>query len=180
MKINGVVSDVRPNDKGYLVCERVWAAGDTLELAMDMPVHVVADALGNAGRVAVLRGPLVYAVDSSYLPHGRLLDDITLVLDKENPVKNVRVVKDEGSGSVHLVVHVGVLKPATGAGAWREKERYHDLAACAGKRSAEEVTLVPFYEAGNRDPKAYREVVITNSEAATNVTYQVWLPYTCA
>ncbi|MCL5801788.1 MAG: glycoside hydrolase family 127 protein, partial [Gammaproteobacteria bacterium] len=179
LKINGAVSDVQPDGKGYLVCERTWSAGDTVELDMEMPVHVVTDVLGNAGRVAVLRGPLVYAVDASYLPQGRLLDDITLVLNKANPAQGIRVVKDEGSGVVHLVAPAGVLKPAPGAGAWREKERYHDLAACAGKRSAEEVTLVPFYEAGNRDPKAYREVVITNTEAATNVTYQVWLPYTC-
>lgn len=180
LSINGAVSDVQPDAKGYLVLERVWSSGDMVELAMEMPVHVVADELGNPGRVALMRGPLVYAADSSYLPGGRLLDDIVLLLDKENPARGVRVIKDEGTGSVHLIAPSVIVRPALGAGVWREPERYHDLVGCDGERVGEDVTLVPFYEAGNRDPKAYREVVITNSEAATNVTYQVWLPYTCS
>jgi hypothetical protein len=62
---------------------------------------------------------------------------------------------------------------------WKEKERYYDLAACGGERMVRELELVPFLEAGNRDPDNYRDGVSWNIEPARNVTYQVWLPFTC-
>lgn len=54
------------NDRGYLVIDRVWSAGDKVAYTMDMPVEVVkADdrVLANVGRRAIQRGPLVYCVE---------------------------------------------------------------------------------------------------------------------
>ena len=180
LSLNGAPQDVQPDDTGYFAMTRTWAAGDVIELEMDMPARTVVDDLGNVGRAAVMRGPLVYAADSSYLPEGRLLDDVILALDGAEPAKSLQVVGAEND-SVHVVVATVVPQPRTGVGVWKEKERYYSLAACgdAKTREVEDLELVPFFEAGNRDPDSYRDGVSSNVEPATKVTYQVWLPYTC-
>ncbi len=63
---------------------------------------------------------------------------------------------------------------------WREKERYKALTGSAQVETAgtaEEIELIPFYDAGNRDPKNFREGIQPNSETVTHITFQVWLPY---
>ena len=180
LSLNGAPQDVQPDDTGYFAMTRTWAAGDVIELEMDMPARTVVDDLGNVGRAAVMRGPLVYAADSSYLPEGRLLDDVILALDGAEPAKSLQVVGAEND-SVHVVVATVVPQPGTGVGVWKEKERYYDLAACGDAKTleAKDLELVPFFEAGNRDPDSYRDGVSSYAEPATKVTYQVWLPYTC-
>jgi len=177
LKLNGELQEVSVDERGYLVIDRLWRAGDVLDMKMEMPVRVVVDELGNNLRVAFTRGPLVFAADSSYLPERRLLDDIVVLLDAEDPVKNIRVVK--GKDSVHLIVPVVFVNPKKGDAVWKEKERYYELAACDGEETLENIELVPFFEAGNRDPKCYRDGVSRCGEPITNVTYQVWLPYQC-
>jgi uncharacterized protein len=53
--------------KGYAVLKRRWKAGDTVQLSLPMPVRrVVSDdrVAANKGRVAIERGPIVYAIES--------------------------------------------------------------------------------------------------------------------
>jgi DUF1680 family protein len=53
--------------RGYAVLKRRWKAGDTVQLSLPMPVRrVVSDERvgANRGRVALERGPIVYAVES--------------------------------------------------------------------------------------------------------------------
>jgi uncharacterized protein len=53
--------------RGYAVLQRRWNAGDTVELSLPMPVRrVVSDERvgANRGRVALERGPVVYAAES--------------------------------------------------------------------------------------------------------------------
>ena len=54
--------------RGYAVIARVWTPGDTVTLVLPMPVRrVVADArvADTRGKVALERGPLVYAAEWS-------------------------------------------------------------------------------------------------------------------
>jgi uncharacterized protein len=54
-------------DRGYAVLKRRWKAGDTVQLSLPMPVRrVVSDerVAANRGRVALERGPIVYAIES--------------------------------------------------------------------------------------------------------------------
>jgi uncharacterized protein len=54
-------------DKGYAVLKRKWKAGDSVKLSLPMPVRrVVSDdrVTANAGRVALERGPIVYAMEA--------------------------------------------------------------------------------------------------------------------
>jgi DUF1680 family protein len=53
--------------RGYAVLTRRWKAGDTVQLSLPMPVRrVVSDerVAANKGRVALERGPILYAVES--------------------------------------------------------------------------------------------------------------------
>jgi DUF1680 family protein len=54
-------------DGGFAVVDRTWSHGDALELTLPMPVRRVAAhprVENNAGRLAIQRGPLVYAVEA--------------------------------------------------------------------------------------------------------------------
>jgi DUF1680 family protein len=64
-RVNGKDVDVRPV-RGYLPLRRTWAAGDVVELTLPMPVRRVRDVpevWANRGRVALMRGPLVYCLE---------------------------------------------------------------------------------------------------------------------
>jgi hypothetical protein len=53
--------------KGYAVLQRKWRAGDSVTLSLPMPVRRVVShdrVAANAGRVALERGPVVYAVEA--------------------------------------------------------------------------------------------------------------------
>ena len=59
------------NGGRYHAMRRKWAAGDIVTMALEMPVEFVRcnpKVTGNAGRVAVMRGPVVYCVESRNLP----------------------------------------------------------------------------------------------------------------
>jgi hypothetical protein len=149
---------------------------------MDMPVNVVVDTIGNAGRVALTRGPLVFAADASYLPAGVLLDDVNLLLQSADPKCDIRVVKaqdTEGNETVHLAARRSTVRPQTGEGFWREKERYERLIPGGLQVAVEEVVLVPFLEAGNKSFKMV-EGIQRNDEPVRSITFQVWLPYRLA
>ncbi len=65
---------------GYVRVMRQWQPGATVELNLEMEPRIVSDALGNAGRVAFVRGPLVYAADVALLREGQLLEDLSVPL----------------------------------------------------------------------------------------------------
>jgi uncharacterized protein len=88
-----------------------------------------------------------------------------------------RVIRDEKTQFPHLVVHRVVEKPTIGRPFWKEKERYYDFTTGDATTEIEDLELVPFFDAGNRQPKMYREGINPHDEPVTNFTYQVWLPY---
>jgi len=67
VRVNGeTVSVASLDDKGYLSLRRDWAAGDLVEIDLPMPARrIVArgEVKADAGRVAIQRGPLVYAAE---------------------------------------------------------------------------------------------------------------------
>jgi DUF1680 family protein len=71
-------------EDGYYVIRRVWSAGDEIDLDLDMEVRRVAahEAVAeNAGKLAIQRGPLVFAAEA--VDHGGSVDDIILTADAE-------------------------------------------------------------------------------------------------
>lgn len=67
VKVNGAPFAVRPQ-KGYCVIDRAWKTGDTVEIAMNMPVRRVKaheNVKADRGRLAVERGPVVYCAEGA-------------------------------------------------------------------------------------------------------------------
>lgn len=66
VKVNGQVQPSKL-DRGYMCLEKEWKAGDLIELDLPMPVRrvVCVDQVeANIGRVALMRGPLVYCAEA--------------------------------------------------------------------------------------------------------------------
>jgi DUF1680 family protein len=81
LSLNG--RDISPDaiSRGYMILDREWQQGDRVTLELPMPVRrVVANEKVEAdrGRVALMRGPLVYCVEGADVAGGRVSD---LVLD---------------------------------------------------------------------------------------------------
>lgn len=71
------ITDVIHN--GYALINRLWKAGDVIELSLDMPVELIeANPLVrvNAGKAAIQRGPLVYCLEEA--DNGKNLASIEL------------------------------------------------------------------------------------------------------
>jgi DUF1680 family protein len=78
LRVNGE-SVTAAVDRGYAVLARTWAPGDTVRLDMTMPVRRVAadDRVVDArGKVALERGPIVYAVEG--VDHGGTVLDLVV------------------------------------------------------------------------------------------------------
>ncbi len=68
VRVNGEGVDVAPAADGYLHIERAWRPGDEVTVALDLPVERVSAhplAWGLGGRVALMRGPLVYCLEEA-------------------------------------------------------------------------------------------------------------------
>jgi DUF1680 family protein len=65
VKVNGKPVDVRTSDDGYAAINRTWAEGDKVELNFKLEPRVIVGDHKNAGKVAVMYGPLVLAADTA-------------------------------------------------------------------------------------------------------------------
>jgi len=67
VRVNGTSVRSPKKERGYIVLEREWHGGDTVELSMAMPVlRIEAHPLvkEDAGQVAIQRGPIVYCLEA--------------------------------------------------------------------------------------------------------------------
>jgi DUF1680 family protein len=133
LKVNGNAVPMQL-DKGYVALTRTWKPGDVIELNLPMPIrrvlandHVAAD----RGRVAIERGPIVYAAEWPDNPKGQVRN---LMLPR-----NERLVADFKPDLLHGVTVV--------------KGRAIALAYDAqGKvtKTEQEFTAIPYYAWANR------------------------------
>jgi len=83
--VNGRTVDLTV-DRGYVALDRTWTRGDVVELTLPMPVRrVVANERVEAdrGRVALQRGPIVFAAEWPDNPNGRVRN---LIVPDEAPL----------------------------------------------------------------------------------------------
>ncbi|MBC8871750.1 MAG: glycoside hydrolase family 127 protein [Planctomycetes bacterium] len=67
LKVNGQAVDASPT-KGFAAIQRIWQAGDTVELNLPMPVRyskAIDQVEANRDRIAITRGPLVYCAEQA-------------------------------------------------------------------------------------------------------------------
>ena len=135
---------------GYATIRREWRAGDAVEVRMAMPVRrVTADArvAADRGRVTLMRGPLVYCVESA--DNGGRVSDLFLPDDAAVTTED----RPDLLGGV-TVLHAAARRRAVGGGA--------DAAADA--------TFVPFYANANRGPVEMAVWVPTSAADAKTPT----------
>ena len=106
LKVNGQARAFTP-DKGYAVIDRTWKAGDVIELDLPMPVRRVAaheNVEADRNRVALQRGPIVYAAEWPDNPNGTvrnivLPDRATLASEfRPNLLRGVQVITGRAYG----------------------------------------------------------------------------------
>jgi hypothetical protein len=107
LSVNGEAAAVRPG--GFATIDRKWKTGDRVELKLPMRPRLVLGRQRQAGRAAVLRGPIVYALNPTQNPELAKLDAADLGRYTIDP------------GSLELVSDGAVRPGGTGirAGAWR-------------------------------------------------------------
>ena len=82
--------------KGYQELRRQWRDGDVVRLEFPMKLQVVLGTHTNEGKLALMFGPLVLAVDERFLPEGvGPLSDITVDAEKELPLRVTSVKPDD-------------------------------------------------------------------------------------
>src|SRR5579871_418361 len=133
VKVNGAAVPMKL-DRGYVVIDRTWKAGDKIELNLPMPVRRVAansEVAADKGRIALQRGPLVYAAEWVDNPNGKvrnlMLPDNEKLTAEWRPdlLNGVEVVKSRAT-AFSLDADVKV------------------------QRTPEEFTAIPYYAWANR------------------------------
>jgi DUF1680 family protein len=106
IRVNG--SPVAINlDRGYATVDRAWSPGDVITLTLPMPVRRVESnpkVMANTGRVALQRGPIVYAAEWVDNPNGKVrnivLPDGNALTTEFQPtlLNGVQVIKGRAVG----------------------------------------------------------------------------------
>jgi DUF1680 family protein len=143
LRVNGAGSGVEARPESYAELERRWSPGDSVVLDLPMEValieaHPLVEETRN--QVAVMRGPLVYCLESVDLPDGVALPDVRL---PRRPQWQVRHDPDLLRG-VTVLETEGVVVPA----AERSSALYHALAEGPTRRIR--LRLIPYYAWSNR------------------------------
>lgn len=144
-RVNGQFVAPEPVPGTYLVVKRRWNTGDSVELDLPMrPRLVAANPLveSTANQAAVLRGPLVFCLESADLPPGAALHEVVLPRDPKfelvglpAPLDGVRGLRSE------VLVRQGP-EPS------RTAPLYAPISGAPVRRG--EVRLIPYFAWNNR------------------------------
>jgi DUF1680 family protein len=107
---------------GYLTIDRKWTQGDEINLALEMPVEMVASdprVKTNTGKRAVQRGPLVYCAEET-----------------DNGEYDWHSISLKNDTHFDLQPCEGILK---------------DITAISYKSGEDIITMIPYYAWDNRD-----------------------------
>lgn len=77
--VNATDCSIDPAENGYVILEREWVTGDTIEIQFDMQVTVMRanpQVRADAGKIAFMRGPIVYCLEE--MDNGRNLGGISI------------------------------------------------------------------------------------------------------
>ncbi|HEV2293078.1 MAG TPA: glycoside hydrolase family 127 protein [Tepidisphaeraceae bacterium] len=143
IRVGGVAEPARPRAGSFHELRRVWSSGDVIELDLPMPVGLIeANPYVEEARnhAAVMRGPLVYCLESNDLPAGVRLLDVYLPRDaKLSP----RATKELAGATV--------LEGKALAAAhtdWSENQLHRELSP--GPMKEFHLVLIPYYAWDNR------------------------------
>lgn len=92
LRVNGERISTDRRVRGYVRVERTWQPGDQVELAFPMPVEAVRahpKVTENIGRTALMRGPLVYCIESTSEPLPTLARRPVFKLEKRSDLGTI-------------------------------------------------------------------------------------------
>jgi hypothetical protein len=145
VKINAQPDSSEPRPGSYLALTRPWKPGDTVDLELPLPARMIAAnplVESTVNQAAVMRGPIVYCLESPDLPEQVTLQDVRLprgpafdVVSLPAPLDRVRGLRCEVS-----------LRP--GPSANRTAPLYVPVGEAPARR--ERVTLIPYFAWNNR------------------------------
>jgi DUF1680 family protein len=140
VSVNGQPQSTPQHEYGYLVLNRQWKDGDSVELNLPMPVVRVAaspNVKADAGQLAIQRGPLVYCLEAC---------DQTADLSSLYLPRDAELTAEESSDLAGIMVVKGFAEAAAEQD-WTSA-LYHSLPA--PRRVP--VTAIPYYAWDNRKP----------------------------
>lgn len=145
--VNGTASANAPVPGEYLFMKRSWQPGDTIELNLPMPgrlmqAHPKAEQLRN--QVAVMRGPMLYCLESKDLPEGVDLNNVYVPED----------IQLKPTAAAELPFGIVSL---TGEAFYRQEPAWNtDLYREVARISAEplSIRMIPYFAWANRGPAA--------------------------
>jgi DUF1680 family protein len=148
LAINGdAVSAAGMRPGNYAVAERVWKPGDTLRLTLPMPVRRITghpNIVDTYGRIALMRGPLVYCVEQDDHPDADLA---ALRLSVDADMKAVR--RPELLGGVTAIEGDACAVDLTD---WQHALYQPATTVRAAPRRSVRLTAIPYYAWANRTP----------------------------
>lgn len=151
VRINGAPLDIGTVVRdGYAYVMREWREGDTIALSLPMPVEPVAAhplARQTAGRIAIMRGPVVYCAESADQP------DIPLAGVHIARPLSCRI-EESGDGPLRGAPLIRALAYAPSSEGW-EDALYRPASETTSDREFE-LTTIPYFLWGNRAPGAMR------------------------
>jgi len=147
VKINGTPSKIETTAKAYAALRRPWREGDVIELSLPMPVRLMASKPRieqTRNHVSVMRGPIVYCLESVDLPDDVAIEQVHL---PRRPEWTVRHEPDLLRG-VTVLETEAYLVP----GIAPDGELYQELPTGEPRRIP--IRLIPYYAWNNRgEPK---------------------------
>jgi hypothetical protein len=161
MRINGRKVPCKPEARGYAAVRRVWKKGDRLELQFPLePLFIMGDHM-NAGKIAVMYGPLVLAADEALLGRGPALS----VVAENEPNSHIPLSAVAAAGPDLRALKVKpepapeFVKTWDGARVFRINAVLRRPVGTLKKGTSLHIRLIPFADAGG-----------------TGSQYKIWLP----
>ncbi len=142
LTLNGKQVEPEAVTNGYIGVTRTWAEGDELELSLPMNVRLIeADPRAEHCRnqIAVMRGPILYCLESADLPSHVNFDDVLIPSD-------IQLVPESVEMPYGTKALVGT------AYNWKSRNWSGELYREIGKTGFEEIPirLIPYYAWANR------------------------------
>ena len=156
-----VVVDGEPMYSGinpgkYMAIRRRWKTGDKVRLELNLtPQFLVSDPRieENVGRVAVQRGPLVYALEQIDQPDVHSLANVSLPIEKNSRAGFKSEFRPDLLGGIVVVHHPGIENQSSEG----PKLLYRSVSDRKEETEKEvNLTFIPYYVWANRTPSAMR------------------------
>ncbi len=146
-KINGENISVSP-ENGYIILQRNWADNDTIQLSLPMPVKFIAahpHVINDYQRVAIMRGPIVYCLESTDNPNipsvhlSALEKNLSSVASQADATQSVNIAGQE-------IPAIKLQGKAINA----DERLYRFVEQYAIEAEPAELTAIPYYAWANR------------------------------